>query len=148
LAHRQLMRALTLTGQRDAALAQYRSCRQALQKELGVAPDEKTQELFAAIQSGSRLLVESATFNLPPANLPTPLTPLVGRERELARLADLFDDVDTRLVTLMGAGGIGKSRLALAAAQNAAGMFQEGVHWVSLSEVDLAAGASSRVARQ
>lgn len=64
LAHRQLMRALTLTGQRDAALAQYRSCRQALQKELGVAPDEKTQELFAAIQSGSRLLVESATFNV------------------------------------------------------------------------------------
>ena len=49
-------------------------------------------------------------------NLPAQTTPFIGRERELADLARLIDDPDTRLITVLGAGGMGKTRLAIAAA--------------------------------
>jgi predicted ATPase/transcriptional regulator with XRE-family HTH domain len=68
-----------------------------------------------------------------PSNLPTPLTPLIGREPELAMLAQLLHDPRCRLLTLVGPGGIGKTRLAIevACAQRAA--FADGVFFVSLA---------------
>ncbi len=67
------------------------------------------------------------------ANLPTPLTPLIGREPELAALTRLLHDPQCRLLTLVGPGGIGKTRLAIevACAQRAA--FADGVFFVSLA---------------
>jgi predicted ATPase/DNA-binding CsgD family transcriptional regulator len=74
----------------------------------------------------------------PPArstNLPTPLTSLVGRERELATLCDLLRRDYVRLLTLTGPGGVGKTRLALRLAENAAGDFPDGTWFVPLASI-------------
>ena len=66
-------------------------------------------------------------------NLPVPATPFLGRESELEELTALLNRDDVRLVTLTGPGGTGKTRLALAAAANAADTFPGGVWWVPLA---------------
>lgn len=68
-------------------------------------------------------------------NLPVPVTPFVGRDRELAELVALIGRDDVRLVTLTGPGGTGKTRLALAAAGLAAEAFPDGVWWIPLAPI-------------
>ena len=68
-------------------------------------------------------------------NLPVPATPFLGREEELAAVESLLVDNDLRLVTLTGAGGSGKTRLALQAAGAAADGYPGGVWWVPLAPV-------------
>ncbi len=134
-AHRQLMRVLALTGKRSAALAQYESCRRTLAETLGVEPSRTTYQLYARIRAG--VDVEPP----PPHNLPAAPTPFVGREKELVDLCDLLADPDVRLVTLVGPGGIGKTRLALQVAADHVGTAEHGVYAVHLAdtrEVDAA----------
>jgi predicted ATPase len=64
-------------------------------------------------------------------NLPVPATPFLGRERELAEVAGLL--ADTRLLTLTGPGGTGKTRLALQAVAASADAYPDGVFWVPLA---------------
>ena len=64
-------------------------------------------------------------------NLPSPASPLIGREQEVGDVAGLTST--SRLVTLTGAGGCGKTRLALQVATELVGRFQDGVFWVSLA---------------
>src|SRR5215213_11508988 len=68
-------------------------------------------------------------------NLPTPLTSLVGRERELATLCDLLHRADVRLLTLTGPGGVGKTRLALRVTEEAARDFPDGNWFVPLASI-------------
>ncbi|MBN1977217.1 MAG: tetratricopeptide repeat protein [Anaerolineae bacterium] len=126
-AHRQLMAALALSGQRSAALAQYEACRHTLLEELGVEPDKETLFLYERIRDGNL-----QTSQMPPHNLPASLTRFVGREDELAQIAELLNDPNTRLLTLVGPGGVGKTRLARAAATQAVAHFPDGAWFVPL----------------
>ena len=69
------------------------------------------------------------------AFLPTPPTALVGREREVADVAGLLARGDARLLTLTGPGGVGKTRLALAAADETADRFPDGAAFVDLTPI-------------
>jgi hypothetical protein len=121
------MTALALSGQRSAALAQYEACRRTLSEELGVEPDKETRFLYERIRDGNL-----QASQMPPHNLPAPLTRFVGREAELDQIAEQLNDPDTRLLTLVGPGGVGKTRLARAAAGQAAAHFPDGVWFVPL----------------
>src|SRR5262245_15740584 len=67
--------------------------------------------------------------------LPAPMTAFVGREQELAVLRALLLRRDTRLLTVTGAGGVGKTRLAIEAARELAGGFAAGVRFVPLASL-------------
>jgi predicted ATPase/DNA-binding XRE family transcriptional regulator len=70
---------------------------------------------------------------LPSPTLPVPSTPLIGRERDLAALTRLFGASASRMVTLTGAGGVGKTRLALAAAATAEPAFADRAAFADLA---------------
>ncbi|HEX6268912.1 MAG TPA: tetratricopeptide repeat protein, partial [Anaerolineales bacterium] len=91
--------------------------------------------------SVDRLLVESkpvATISVSPpkTNLPIFPTPLIGREREEEQLSQLLRDPQCRLLTLVGPGGIGKTRLAIETASNLLDAFPDGVYFVPLASVN------------
>jgi DNA-binding SARP family transcriptional activator/predicted ATPase len=136
-AHRQLMLALVRSGQRTAALSQYETCRRTLDKELGVAPSAETTTLYERIR---------ATGDLPRHNLPTPSTPLVGREDELARIQRWLAGENCRLLTIIGPGGVGKTRLALQSAWVHQTDFLEGVWFVPLAAVTKEEGWARTIA--
>ncbi|HOU11699.1 MAG TPA: tetratricopeptide repeat protein [Anaerolineae bacterium] len=131
-AHRDLMRLLAREGQRSAALMQYEKCRRVLAKELGVAPTAETETLYALISANRFADTESPQT---PYILPVAPTSFVGRGVELDDIAGLLSAPDCRLVTLLGPGGIGKSRLALHIAEAHLGLFAHGVWFVPLATV-------------
>jgi predicted ATPase/DNA-binding SARP family transcriptional activator len=137
-AFRQLMRVLALDGQRSAALSQYETCRRVLAEELGIEPSTKTRELYEQIRLGTldiQTTQQPHVPSIPVHHLPVQLTPFVGRELELAQLGRLLVDPDCRCITLVGPGGIGKTRLALQAAGNHLNEFAQGAAFVSLAPV-------------
>ncbi len=136
-AHRQLMRALAYGGQRSAALAQFEKCRRVLYDELGVAPSLETLQLYERI----RILGQGPT-----SNLPSSTTSFFGREQELAAIRSWATGKDSRLLTITGPGGVGKSRLALEAARMLTSDFLEGVWLAPLISVDEGASLASAVA--
>jgi predicted ATPase/DNA-binding SARP family transcriptional activator len=133
-AYRQLMRALAATGDRAAALAAYERCCQTLLADLNLEPDAATTALAEQIR-GTVTSVESLSQLA--TSLAVPLTPLLGREEELALLDGLLRR-GTRLVTVAGPGGVGKTRLALSAATVLRDAFAHGVCWVDLVRVNVA----------
>ena len=130
--YRHLMHLRALSGDRAGALRVYHECVSILEQELGVLPAAETQALYEhvltleptralgvaaptlhAISSQSSGAIRQKRHNLPPQP-----TPLIGREAELAALDRLLADRQIRLITIVGAGGMGKTRLALACAEN------------------------------
>lgn len=151
--HRHLMKLLAHSGQRSAALTQYERCAKLLRRELGVEPSDETVSLYQQIADGKvsarRGEAAAPTHEATPPNtddkpapappigsLPTPLTPLVGREQEVAAVVRMMRESGARLVTLTGPGGVGKTRLAIAAAWQLALHFVDGVYWVELAAIE------------
>jgi predicted ATPase/DNA-binding SARP family transcriptional activator len=112
-AHRHKMLLLAQGGQRSAALRQYEACRQAVQA-LDAEPDGETTALYERIRAGAEPRVPREV-RAPGPGLHVPLTPLVGREAEVAEIRARLQDPSCRLLTLAGPGGAGKTHLALKA---------------------------------
>jgi predicted ATPase/DNA-binding SARP family transcriptional activator len=145
-AHRQLMRGLALAGDRSAALNQYERCREVLANELGVEPDVETRTLYERIRA-EEFTPATRDVAAPRHNLPALLTSFVGREAELAELAVLRAQPDMRLLTLVGAGGMGKTRLALEIARASLETYADGVFFVPLASLATASELPSAVAQ-
>jgi predicted ATPase/DNA-binding SARP family transcriptional activator len=128
----ELMLALYRGGRQADALAAYRATRQALVEELGLEPSRELQELEQAILRQDPSL---SLHRLPAGNLPAPASTLIGREQDIAFVADLLRREDGRLVTLTGPGGAGKTRLAVEVATVLAGDFPDGVFFVGLETI-------------
>lgn len=136
-AHRAIMQAHVYLGDRNAALAQYEQCELLLWDELGVKPDAETTSLFERLKAQDGEL-PSSVLRLPssvPDNLPLQTTRFFGREAEQAQLLERLVDPAYRLVTLVGTGGIGKTRLAIEVGQRVKMSFPEGVWFVPLDGV-------------
>jgi predicted ATPase len=103
---------------------------------------EELQREFSAIVTRAGQLVASPPVN----NIPTPRSALIGREAELSRLRDLVADPDLRILTLTGAGGIGKTRLAVELGRQVADRFTGGACFVQLEKVSDASLVPSEVA--
>ena len=82
-----------------------------------------------------------------PTNLPTQATPLVGRDQELAELAELVTDSATSVITLTGPGGVGKTRLAMQMAAEQVEHFVGGVYFVNLAALDDPGGVIPAIAQ-
>ncbi|HST55496.1 MAG TPA: BTAD domain-containing putative transcriptional regulator [Solirubrobacteraceae bacterium] len=139
-AHRALMRLYVEGGRRQEALAQFQELKLGLRREFEDEPDDETRRLYREILTRDAGEQESAhpppvvVAQSPaesPNNLPRQLTSFIGRERELAEAAALLRN--SRLLTLTGAGGCGKTRLALELAGQRFGDFSAGVWPVELA---------------
>ena len=144
--HRELMALYVWDGQRAAALRQYDECSAVLKEELGVAPEAETTQLHHTIRANQLPPLPAGAAPAPPIatrepkhNLPLQPTPFVGRQAELGEIADLLSDPACRLLTLVGPGGAGKTRLAIQSARQAlvgqagAILFRDGVYLIPLA---------------
>lgn len=151
-AHRTLMQLFDRTGQRSAALRQYQVCAEALRDELGVEPEPETTALYEAIQAGRAPAPPvtappaPTTQSVPPrprersspGSIPLQSTPFIARREELTEITALLNDPDCRLLTLLGQGGIGKTRLALKSAMETLDRYPDGVYFVPLAPLNAA----------
>lgn len=133
-AHRAIMQGQAALGDRTAALGQYALCKQVLWDELGVEPETETVALFETLKNtqASSLISHLSPFQ---TNLPAEMGRLVGREAEQTALLARLVNPRYRLVTLVGAGGVGKTHLATAVGWQVQNSFADGVWQVSLADM-------------
>jgi predicted ATPase/DNA-binding SARP family transcriptional activator len=124
-----LMLALYRAGRQADALDTYREARRAFLDELGLEPGPDLRELEQAILRQDESLTRKA---LPESNVPVPVSTLVGRQSELEQISKAVRSFETRLLTLTGPGGSGKTRLAIEAANALAGELPDGPFFVPL----------------
>src|SRR5262249_30035380 len=137
--YRAVMSLYARLGRRQAALRQYQVCMDALKRELNAQPEAETTHLYQQILKtppvhpdraresgpGSGVAALPAT---PPTNLPASSSELIDRDAEMRDVEDLVRR--HRLVTLTGAGGIGKTRLGIEVARQLLTDFVDGV-WIT-----------------
>ncbi|MEA2509246.1 MAG: hypothetical protein QOG21_1328 [Actinomycetota bacterium] len=129
----------------------YRDTAERLAVALEIEPAERTP--FVAIARGRTTGSTqpgprgsgTAPFAVPA--IPSPPTRLIGREREIKRVLGAFSDPSIRLLTLIGPGGIGKTRIAIEASLRAQGMFPDGVFFLPLASMGTAAPVLSAVSK-
>jgi DNA-binding SARP family transcriptional activator len=153
-----LMLALYRAGRQADALATYRRLRETLADQLGLDPSPQLSRLEHDILIQSPDLDWTGTAPEGPAeirtvsprgrrtgdNLPSPVASFVGRSSELAELDKLVGR--DRLVTIVGTGGAGKTRLAIEAVTRRLGEYRDGVWFVDLAELSDPGGVAAAVA--
>ncbi len=137
----QLMLALAGIGNQADALRVYDEGRRRLAEELGIDPSPRLQRIHAAVlaqrvpeggdTASGPTVADGRPRPHPTPRLPTPADSFVGRDDELSRLRELL--TSGRIVTVLGPGGAGKSRLALEVARAAAAAPDLTVHHVELA---------------
>ncbi|MCA9958687.1 MAG: hypothetical protein KC443_06625, partial [Anaerolineales bacterium] len=145
-AHRQLMWLLAYSGQRNAALAQFDTCRQILADELGVEPLPDTINLYHEIRDMGMPNVPEVKALPPlpetaptsnPFYVPAPTPNFTGREHEALVLQQKLNTPGTpRRFALIGMGGIGKTSMALHLAHQLRDQFVDGVLWAHVATDD------------
>jgi predicted ATPase/DNA-binding SARP family transcriptional activator len=157
-AQSSLIELYALTGQHSAAIRQYQKYVQVLDDELGIPPGDEITALYEAILS-KQIKGDSPFEEVKPPmashkktsrhNLPILPTQFIGRDREIEKIRTLlFNDPKHRLLTLIGPGGIGKTRLAIKAAESFYDRFEDGVFYVdfaSLNDPNLVPSALAQV---
>ena len=153
---RRLLVALARRGARGEALAAFEAFVERCRDELGAEPEAVTVELAEAVRSG-REGSASISTQAPQMSggergasvVPAPLTPLVGRHGALQEVVERLGDPGCRLLSLVGPGGIGKTRLALEVAHTMASTFTNGARVVDLttatSQQDVLAAVAASV---
>ena len=156
-AHQHLMFCYGALGDRAAALDQYEFCKRALKEELGIEPSKETRVLYQSIRRQTETKSTAARLT----NLPRPTTSFVGRERELEELRSLIVSnairetflsahhtrSESSLITLLGPGGSGKTRLALEVGHALVDEFEHGVWWVELAPLSDGALVPQQIAK-
>ncbi|NSW52597.1 MAG: hypothetical protein HPY85_08855 [Anaerolineae bacterium] len=157
---RQMMKIYVLNGDRSQALRQFQECERLLKTELGVPPEPATISLHEQILSGAfmaqldprsgsgeaALPAPAAYTEKPAISLPVPSTPFLGRQQELEQISELLANPNCWLVTLLGPGGIGKTRLALEAGRQQAANFPQGVFFVPLAAAETSPSVAPAIA--
>ena len=139
--YRGLMMALWKSGQRSSAVHSYKELRRNLVVHYNEEPEEATAALYRKIRSSAESDEKysedgetRAGRDYTPAALPQPLTEFFGRGREIKHILKSF--LSCRMLTLFGAGGIGKTRIALEAAEQLSESFPGGICFVDLAPIE------------
>jgi predicted ATPase/DNA-binding SARP family transcriptional activator len=147
--HYKLIQLLSIAGKRDQAMIQYHTLEEILEQEFGALPEKATQTLYRSV------LASETPPILPPSlhpskqkkeYLPVFLNRFVGRKREIRHLDELLSNQHHRLITILGPGGVGKTRLAAEVARHNQQMFRDGVFLVELAPLQAPAAIPYEIA--
>ena len=145
-AHLDVMRLLGDGGQNAAALRQYQELRRVLNKEFGEEPSPAAGALADQLRSSALTPPAPVALSVRAVSLPAPLTRLFGRDEAIEQIRLMVLSGGARLVTLIGPGGSGKTRLALAAGASVAESRPGGVAFAPLADLSSASMIASAIA--
>ncbi|MFN8444590.1 MAG: tetratricopeptide repeat protein [Caldilineaceae bacterium] len=142
---RDKMHLLAGNGQTAAALQEYELFSRRLREE-GSQPEAETTRLYEQLLKSERRAESSVTITpqvkAPPNNLAQQLTPIIGRDQEIERVTNRLTDSRCRLITVVGPGGVGKTRLAIETGLRLLSdpelytQFKDGIFFVNLQSID------------
>ena len=145
LAHMVPCAVQTVRALESRRLRPSRQLAERLADALQIAADDR--ELFLALARRTAPPVRTTQSTSGTSHLPNPETPFVGRQRQIAHLAALIGRGKTRLLTLVGPGGVGKTRLAIEVSRRVAGDFPDGAWFVDLTSVREPALVAAQIAQ-
>lgn len=150
-AHRSLIELYAAQQQPALAVQQYAACRRYLRRDLDIEPSQMTRQLMQSVADKARNSADPVADVVAQQRArfvaPRHASPLLGREADLAELQRWLLDDGARLITIAAAGGVGKTRLAAALAEQVQKRFSDGVHFVALGTQAQPSRLAERVCR-